>query len=338
MFAFLKSLFTGKKPPVKEPPTSGYTYIAADTQKLTAIDPETLPLWYRENPTLEGLTFMASPEDLTPPAIRPEIRLQLMSYVKEVSPEPSSALHIYQSLNNDDSTMKEIAGLISSEPMLTAEILRLVNSAYYGLRDEVTSVGKAVTLLGTANIKAVVLNLSLRSAFGTTTPEEQRIKEHSATVAAISRTLATKVCGVDIFEAETLGLLHDMGKILYPLVKEAGKDIVMNIEVPQPVLESLLASTFASLWGLPKSISTAVEYVHYPCFYPKKSIPDEYRGIATVVSAANLLGKSYGFDDGDPLSMLRSEQSELLGFSGHPNSWLTHSDIEKIEAGRTVMA
>lgn len=299
-----------------------------------------LPLWYVENCDFESLTFLSHSAILHPPRISPEVRTALRAYVQDVCPEPSSALYIYQKMNGSDMSARDVADLVASDPLLAAHILKVVNSAAFYTQGEVSSVGRAVTLMGVHNVRNIVLSHSINHSMGGLSGKDMHkkvIREHSAMVSSIAMNLSDDIPGVDQYEASTIGLMHDIGKVLYPLVLEKGKKIITNVKIPEEIIESLLASIFAEIWGLPKSLVDAIQYTAYPFFYPLGEIPEEYQKIVALVSASNVLAKALGFSDGDLHYLPDEAATNLINLNGAPEFWLTPGVIVMIEKSRQTL-
>jgi len=128
---------------------------------------------------------------------------------------------------DDPQTAAErLAEIVEREPVLGARVLRLVNSAYFGLSEDVTSVQHAVRLLGHRTVRTVALTAAVLGAFNDTAGgvfDLDRFWRHSLSVAAGCRALAAHCRAFDAETAFTLGLLHDIGKLV--LVRYRPDDI-----------------------------------------------------------------------------------------------------------------
>lgn len=341
MLSLLKSIFSPNKkrskvrraailPATPHPDPEGVS---------NSIDSVTIvPFWYQENGSFDDTQFNYPSESLVTPVINSDIREALMRYVKDICPEPDGSLQIYEKLNQPDASVKEISALVSSDPLLAAQILKLVNSAAFAVSTEVTSIGRAVTLLGFQNVKSVVLSHSVRRGISALQDEKSiRLREHSLMSSATAYHLAETVRGIDSFTASTIALLHDMGKILYPMILQKGKGINFTTEIPLQVIESLVASVFAEIWRLPRSICRVLEYVQHPYFYPMDSVPEDIRAMVTTLSMANQLANVMGFGDGDQLYRLKKEYLDDINQVDSPARWIDETMAAKIELTRAVL-
>lgn len=124
-----------------------------------------------------------------------------------------------EATDRDTTTAAEIERLVSTDAALSAKILRVVNSAYYGLSGQVSSLSQAVVILGMQQIRNLVLSISALSLLKGRTPEQRALQQcfwmHSFATAACAQGIARrKRFGVRESELVfTAGLLHDIGKL-----------------------------------------------------------------------------------------------------------------------------
>ena len=157
---------------------------------------------------------MGVPEPL--PTTKRTIILQGLQDLPSLSDVVTKTL---EATDRDTTTAGEIERLVSSDAALSAKILRVVNSAYYGLSGQVSSLGQAVVILGMQQIRNLVLSISALSLLKGRTPElrarQQTFWLHSFATAACAQAIARhKRFGARETEmVYTAGLLHDIGKL-----------------------------------------------------------------------------------------------------------------------------
>jgi putative nucleotidyltransferase with HDIG domain len=126
---------------------------------------------------------------------------------------------VLETCNNPQSSPNDLNRLIALDPVLAGQVLRLINSAYYSLRHPVSSLTRAIIMLGVNTVKNLVLSfailqqLPIAKPFGTLSPVS--FWEHSVAVGVIAKWLA-EFKGVHLTDQEDYfvgGLLHDLGKI-----------------------------------------------------------------------------------------------------------------------------
>jgi putative nucleotidyltransferase with HDIG domain len=236
-----------------------------------------------------------------------DYRAELLAAVDELPPLPRVLDRVLQLLEDSNSSSAQIAAMIEKDAVLAGNVLRCVNSAYYGLQATVTSIRHAVSMLGFATIRNQALAFSLRRMIGSTrTPPPRlysRYSEHSLACAMLAHDLAQRVEADNAEAAFACGLFHDIGKLLilstFPellgtIVEryepgegdyQAAEMEVLNLthsQVSRMVLEK---------WKLPQYMQEAVEHHHDPAGSPK---PDRGPSLAAIVHAADLYVNAYG--------------------------------------------
>lgn len=139
----------------------------------------------------------------------------LLEEVVTLPSMPNSIERILKLLDDPACPVREVAKAISSDPSIALKTLRLVNSAYYGLGQQVTSVEHAVVLLGLKVIKNMVLTATVFNTIGNAA---DRFLRHSIACAIAMRVFAETGplarLGSTVDEAFVFGLLHDIGKVI----------------------------------------------------------------------------------------------------------------------------
>jgi putative nucleotidyltransferase with HDIG domain len=207
-----------------------------------------------------------------------EIR-QLLAGRERLPSIPSIYFEILDALENPDCSIDAISELVSQDPGLTAKILQLVNSAFFGFAREVSSAREGVMLLGIGTIRSLALTTHLFGVFkGEGVCPVEQIWKHSMQVARAAREIVEIQCGDDTLseEAFTAGMLHDIGKMILAeqmpekyleLLQRAAKEKRPLTELEEETLGATHADIGAyllDLWGLPVSLVEAVALHHHP--------------------------------------------------------------------------
>lgn len=122
--------------------------------------------------------------------------------------------YLLEFIEKPTTSSKDIARVISADPALSAKVITIVNSPAMGLRNKISDLPYAITLMGYDQIRDIVLSVNIVEKMGKR--EEQqfiRLWKHSFYCAKVAEIIA-KIVGKPAGEAFTLGLLHDIGKIL----------------------------------------------------------------------------------------------------------------------------
>lgn len=265
--------------------------------------------------------------------------------MSQVKPIPANSIKLLDLLKNPFSNWNDISAAVSTNPMFSAKILQAVNSAYFNLPDKVTSIGRAITLLGYNNVRALVLEDVLQTltvkTMNTSSDEYMKACIHSAVVSACSGYLSKTVIHTSEYDTATTGLMHDIGKYyissLEPLSGTSPQHPLYWLKTlrPRPPLlireqieygldHTVLGSMLAKKWELSDVIRYSIQYHHYPAFMPPDSIPKTYLTHAFVVSLSDLICKSmgYGMDD-DEMLEIRPEYYEMFGLDPDPAKLIT---------------
>ncbi|MFH1129998.1 MAG: HDOD domain-containing protein [Pseudomonadota bacterium] len=151
----------------------------------------------------------------------PEEQQAAQSLVAQVAvihglrPFPASAQKLMSIANDPNYTVANVERIIESDPSLAARVLRVVNSAAYSLQTRCTSISHAVVLLGAKALSSIASAMAVLDLFQSKDGPMVLLREHSVSVATLSRHLAFALnCGIPTADLFTCGLLHDLGKLL----------------------------------------------------------------------------------------------------------------------------
>ncbi len=274
------------------------------------------------------------------------LKAKILRSLVNLPPMPHIILKARDILSDPESSLKDLAKVIETDPAMVAKVLTLANSAYYGVSGMVSSIQHASVLLGqktlgqmiTISASSALLNKKLRG-YGIAPDEMWR---HSLACAFAAKRIA-EMSNEEIAEdAFIAGLLHDAGKIILdPYVlkhKQEFKQLDRQKERPLFVAEkSIIGFDHAEImsracrfWRFPEVQVTAIRYHHQPCC-------SEENKLACMIHLADILAKSAGFTaglSGDPdqiapgiLEFLNIRKQDLDGLVS-----AMADDVQKIEA------
>jgi class 3 adenylate cyclase len=145
---------------------------------------------------------------------------------------PTLPAIVVQALNvmqNPTSDAKAVQEVIARDPAISAKILRVANSAFFGYSRRVSTIADAVNLLGFTNVQGMIIGVGAFDAFRTERLNLKRFWKHSIATATAARFLAPRAhCPAD--EAFTAGILHDVGKLIFAIQAELGYQRVLDLE------------------------------------------------------------------------------------------------------------
>lgn len=148
----------------------------------------------------------------------PELSQRLANAVDGMPAFPKSVQRILELTRDVNVTPKDLVEVIDKDPVVTVKILKVVNSAYYSLPKQITSIGHSVVYLGFNTIKNLALSIA---AIGMLPKDNaagfdvQQYLLHSLATAAIAKQLAGRVEDADPMDCFIAGLLHDFGKVVF---------------------------------------------------------------------------------------------------------------------------
>jgi putative nucleotidyltransferase with HDIG domain len=148
----------------------------------------------------------------------PELSQKLTAAVDGMPAFPKSVQRILELTRDVNSTPKELVDVIDKDPVVTVKVLKVVNSAYFSLPKQITSIGHAVVYLGFNTIKNLALSIA---AIGMLPKDNasgfdvQQYLLHSLATAGVAKQLANRVHDADPADCFIAGLLHDFGKVVF---------------------------------------------------------------------------------------------------------------------------
>jgi len=229
-----------------------------------------------------------------------EFRRKIES-IKDLPTLPLVSQKLLKLLNDPDSSVLEVAQVIKTDPALTTKVLKLVNSAYYGLRNPISTVSRAVTYLGYREVKNLIITVSVFKILKeakTVLFDKVLLWQHMIGVAVASRYLflrSSYTSSIDIEEVFTAGLLHDIGKIVFELLWPSKYrevfELVDNYNLTMDEAESkifsfshsLVGAHLLKMWKIPQIILSTVKYHHKPLEAKASFFP-----LAAIVNAADV--------------------------------------------------
>jgi HD-like signal output (HDOD) protein len=214
-------------------------------------------------------------------SLRDQNLRQLVSRMDRLPSMPSLYVKVVDKLRDPRIALDDIGDLVAKDLAMTAKILKLVNSAFFGLGREISSPAEAVSYLGLDTIKALVLSIHAFSQFANVRIGAFSIDAlwaHSQSTAGLAKEIARLERAEQrvIDEAFVAGLLHDTGKLVlasnfasqYNQVLQAGQaDSLALLAAEEAAFGANHAEVGAyllGLWGLPVLVVEAIALHHQP--------------------------------------------------------------------------
>lgn len=202
----------------------------------------------------------------------------LVGAVDDLPTIPIVATKVLQLLDDPDVSVEEIADLMLSDQVMTARVMKLINSPVYKPTQEITSLKRALVYLGLRHVRELALTTSVINAFDGTSGalELNAFWEHSFGVGMVSKIIAQKIGYQDLEKAYIAGIIHDLGEVfLSNFLREPFMDVLEYIKVhPVKLVDAeaeLLGTTHCEIglcmarkWNFPDAYCDVIAYHHNP--------------------------------------------------------------------------
>lgn len=225
----------------------------------------------------------------------------LKGEIKRLHLISSVAIKLLQLTNNDDTRIEQLTLLIETEPVLAAKILKQVNSAAYALPNKITSIKRAVNILGFSTVRQLAVNLLLFNRLiqqnSKRTFDLLFFWQHCLYVASLSRRIAVALNHPDPDLIYTGGLLHDIGKLVIEnhgrmtysdfisSISKSGHSTIEEEHRFFGITHTEMGHVFCLEWQLPTSIIAIV--AHHHNLPAEISSYSKYKTEIAIVSFAN---------------------------------------------------
>jgi HD-like signal output (HDOD) protein len=260
---------------------------------------------------------------------------KLLALCKKLPAMPKLYSQVSKELSSPNGSIDVVAQLIAQDPVMTAKILQVVNSAFFALGRQVSEPADAVMFLGAERTRSLILLAGVFTQFdGVGCPGfmPEPIWNHSLQVGALARTITmAETKNAKLAEAAfTAGLVHDMGKLILaanvPAMCNSIGQLHKSKQLTQREAETqVLGTTHAELaacllgsWGLPLPVLEAVAWHHHPTRSPDKGFT-----LLTAVHAANVFAYEVGCGSGTAALPETFDHPYLLqiGLGDNRNDW-----------------
>lgn len=236
---------------------------------------------------------------------------------------PAIVAKINQLLNDPNSSAADIAHTIGQDPVLTARLLKLVNSPFYNFPSQVDTLSMAVTILGTRQLRDLVIATTVVNYFKPSPDVKFDLETfwcHSITTGIAARTIALSL---NIANSERLfigGLLHDMGKMIMSLLlpremeslNRVNENTKIKIDNPEQQIfgftHGQLGNELLASWHFPETLSQPILYHH------ELGAPEEFKTDTAILHVANVIANNIQAPiSRDDDTVLKLEALETLG-------------------------
>ncbi len=281
-------------------------------------------------------------------------RLRIIEkYIREMPSLPVTVTKVKEICDNPKTSPMDLYRVISLDPVLMGKVMKLINSAYYGLSGKVTSLVRAIIMLGMNTVKNLALSTSVMSIISgknfTEMSNPTLFWQHSLCTGVAAKILALEL-GRDRNVSEEYfiaGMLHDIGKIPIltcfageygKMMKECGKKNETMFEAEKRVFEfdhSVVGQFIAQQWNLGEQLECVIANHHDPLLVSDEKNREIVYVIAIADYFTNFLG--YGFLNEFCVSM---PDDEVFGKTGITSEMLEKTEetvITELEKARVFL-
>ena len=198
---------------------------------------------------------------------------KVLREIKNLPTLPGIVAKLGKMAEDPDTTTEQMGRVISKDHILASKLLKLVNSAFYGFPQRISSLNSAIILLGFNVIKSLIISASI---FEVMESQDVELWEHSLGCAVVCNVLARHLGVKDPEEISTAGLIHDIGKVAikmelpreYQKITELSQEKkISRLEAEREVLgldHAEVGSWLAKSWNLPNKLVEPIACHHDP--------------------------------------------------------------------------
>lgn len=252
------------------------------------------------------------------------IILKKLDRIDSLPTLPSIALEVNRMLLNYNTSIKELTKIIEKDQAIASRILKLSNSAFYGLRRRVNNIPHAVVLLGFNTLRNAIISVSVMKTFASPHIFEDfdisDFWKHSVAVAMVSKNLGEKLKYQTSEDCFLAGLLHDIGKIilsqyfqdLFEKIRTSASRLCISFYEAErremPIDHAMIGGHLADKWQLPIGVVDTIKYHH------TLGNSEVNHQVTTIVHAANIIVNSYSGENSKKVdfSLFHPEARRLL--------------------------
>ncbi|PLX50954.1 MAG: hypothetical protein C0613_02685 [Desulfobulbaceae bacterium] len=228
----------------------------------------------------------------------PPSLVERLDAIEDLPTIPHTMQAVLSSLDSVSASAARLEGIIKEDPVLTAKVLKVANSAAYGAGTEISSLSRAIVTVGFDEVRNIVIGLSLSGLFcddlGFDEFNAVDIWLHSIAVATCAKMIAQEVDGLDPEEIFTAAMLHDIGRILFCLYfPDELRDVLATVhndnislneaEEQYGLAHSEIGAYLAYRWQLGGFMVNVIRYHHHPLK------AGEYTAAAAAINLADAI-------------------------------------------------
>ena len=243
------------------------------------------------------ITKLIIPYQLRPKNIISKVREKILNEIEGIPTFPRHILHLQNLCNDPDSSIELISKNIMTDPALSADVIKLSNSAGFFPGKRIENINTAVMTIGLKNVNAILIASNARRILNKRYNKFEQIWDHCNKTALYARNIALIYSIPKIIENVFMaGLLHDLGKIILLTVNMTTLETIANLvqnrkivtstimeEISIGMSHSSIGELIAMRWNFPEYLVEAIKNHHSP-----SNTDEEHKNIVETVYLANM--------------------------------------------------
>lgn len=239
---------------------------------------------------------------------------------KGLPPAPLQAQKAFELSLKANIDAKDIIDLVENEETLSARVLKIANSAYFGRKEKTETIPDAVIVIGVEELKNILCANALKNLFPSKLPFREKLWKHNVAVALTSRIIAEKIEPKDKDKAFLAGLMHDIGKLLLfqrfdSAIERIYENAASNKSTYLDAEEAEFLCNHCEVGFMIGQKWNFTEYMqHAICFHHKPWDSDELlnKKITKIVKTSDVLVYATGEIEFPAKTYLKNQNEELL--------------------------
>ena len=258
------------------------------------------------------------------------LKKQILRKVSQLPAMPQTVMKARQIMSSENSSFHELAEVLKTDQAIASRVLKLSNSAYYGMRGKISSLQHASVVLGFITLKEIIMMAGSSSMLGARLPgyglNSGDLWQHSLGAAFGAKFIAERRSPELAEDAFVAGLIHDCGKLVLdnPVFERKEmfsgfmqKDGQSFLQAEKGILgfdHAEIAYALCKKWGVPESLNIAIRYHHVPA----RSRSDKMTHIVHMADALAMMsglgtgidGMAYELDD-QTMTLLNFKEEDI---------------------------
>jgi putative nucleotidyltransferase with HDIG domain len=269
-----------------------------------------------------------------------DLKKKLEGAVNLLPPIPVVMAELLRALDDENTDINSLARIISKDPSMSINVLKVANSAFYRFPYKVSAIDHAVKMLGIKEITMICIACgaygALKPPRGVQTFDTNKFWKHSVATAVIAKRLSNKASMKDLGAVYLSGLLHDVGKVILDrfvheiyeiVIKATGDECISMIEAEKKFLgetHDIVGGWIMEQWRLPEIFIDVARHHH-----SVQDAPEKNRKAVAVCSIADQLARIQGFRFGGDMSGVILSETEAFKVLEKANPKIIEIDMVK---------